>query len=270
MFFLQSRRANGILPSDSVAMEKSDRLRRERQSEYLDYTRKAGSYGPNRGGGFGSNPKRAAPSTPKKSVAEIRKNMSREREQEIHRNRPGPGSKNQEPKRGDDYAAMRERKLAEERQYRGKVRYHDDRRRQDEDSEHPPRARFGNDRQRHWEEEEMDLMEWTRNQTHQRAPHRAQTPPTTRKSTSRSSLRSISAPVVAPAVTGIAALGRYDDSHTKRLRQLKYAEELRSQMREKQQKSPRVNAWRNTEKQSGAEARDRHKTEPRARGKSGM
>lgn len=273
---MYSRRVNGILPSDSVAMEKNDKLRRERQLEYQEHMKKDGNFGLNhsKGGGHGLNSKKFPPSTPKKkSVAEIRQNFSREREREFQHNRAGL---NQDAKRSGDYASLRERKLAEERQYRGNSHNHDFRRNEYDNGGHS-KARFVSDkppRGFNWEEEETNLMEWTRNQAHssnQRAPHRAQTPPTkdslhVKRSTSRSSMRSISAPVVAPPITGIAALGQYEDSRVKRLRQLKYAEELRSQMKEKQ---VHATAWRNTEDQLNVDGLRRRGTELGARGKVG-
>lgn len=248
-----------------------DKLRRERQSEYQEYKQKGTQ---NKGGGFGLVAKAIVPSSPRKTVAEIRQNMSREREREIQHSRTG---QNQDSIRGTrDYSSLREKKLAEERQYRGNTHNHNFGRNEYDVAEYP-KARFGSNkppRGFNWEEEETNLMEWTQNQAHSsnhRAPRRAQTPPTldsprTKRSTSRSSLRSISAPVVAPPIVGIAALGKYEDGRVKRLRQLKYADELRSQMREKQKKLPHATAWKGSEDQPHADEWYRRNTELGARG----
>jgi hypothetical protein len=152
-----------------------------------------------------------------------------------------------------DYAALREKKLAEERRYREGTRtgydhdsgYGDRYKERFRSPPLPPRG---------WAEEEKSLMEWTRNQAHApRDQARARTPPIedsprVKDSISKSSLRSLSAPSVAPPITGIAALGKYEDSKIKRLRQLKYAEELKSQIKEKEKLKPSV-AWRNKKKE---------------------
>lgn len=250
----------GILPSDSVALERTDQLRRERQQEYKDHMRKRA--------GVGSH---TAPPPSNKTIAEIRRNMSRERERELIRNEAELVSR-----RDKDYASLKERKRAEERQYQGTVYDHPyQAQRQDRDTiDHQhSRVSFENDpraanppKHSSWDEEEDRLMEWTRNQAHPAAaghaprdPHRARTPPPPSdaphmdRKTSRHTLRSISAPSVAGAggggaVTGIAALGRQEDMQTKRQKQLKYAEELRSQMKEKEGGSSRAQHQRTKEK----------------------
>lgn len=178
-----------------------------------------------------------------KSIAEIRQAISRERERELGHKKAADSNPNrarQETKRGADYATLREKKLAQERRYHGGAHHFVDEKRDNGDySDGGHKARFGRERNHGWDEEETDLMQWTRNQAHASAHHlpqhaRARTPPAvdSPRLTPRSSLRSISAPNVAPPpLTGISALGEYEDSHVKRLRQLKYAEELRSQMR---------------------------------------
>ena len=203
----------------------------------------------------------APPPVAGKSVAEIRENMSRQREREISRNKTDLGDNHRESRRNGDYASLRDKKLAEERLYQGNTHQHfpgHERVEWDEGVQHS-KVRFGHGDQvpQSWDREESDLMKWTRNQT--RNHGRAQTPPIesprANRSSSRSSLRSISAPNVAAPVAGIAAApvagiaalgGGGVDNHTKRLRQLKYAEELRLQMREKETvgKKPVMAAWR--------------------------
>lgn len=262
------RRVNSILPSDSVAMEKNDILRRERQSEYQEYMKKGVMNGLNRGqrgGNYGLSREKIVPSSPpKKSVAKIRQDMSRERDREISRNIAGSGrSRDREVVGSNDYASLRERKVAEERRYRGNTRDHDFGRKkydEEETSDYSERSKTRPPHGSNWAEEETELMQWTRNQASaHRVPRshtRAQTPPIVdsprvKRTTSKSSLRSISAPSVAPPLTGIAALGKYEDSRVKRLRQLKYAEELKSQMKEKLRgKPPHATAWRSSEEES--------------------
>ncbi len=248
------RKPKSIIPSDSSALLKSNRLRRERQQEYSHYLEEVGN----------SQAGRHNPAS-NKSVAELRRNLSRERENELRRNEAklsgaGGGSK----RSSSDFTSLREKELSEERRYREKRlaeerRYsqghfadHEQRHRDARDSgdrSNNSKVKFEKDRKgakySSWDEEEEDLMKWTRNQaysTSSRAPatsHRkAHTPPAMdspriNTENSKASLRSISAPNVAAAVAGIAALGATEDSNVKRMRQLKYAEELRNQMKEK-------------------------------------
>ena len=258
------RRVNGILPSDSIAVEKSDKLRKERQLEYQEFAKKGGgSHRTIHSDGVRGSAKN-------RSIAEIRHVMSREREREIVGNKAGNREGgNTDVKRGGDYASLREKKRAEERQYSGNM-HHQDVERGDGYAERR-RAKFADKkplpRDFNWEEEESGLMEWTRSQAHppthrmSRDQARAQTPPIeeayrVKQTTSKSSLRSVSAPSVAP--TGIAALGKFEDSRMKKLRQLKYAEELKSQMKEKEQskiKHTTITAWRDPEVPTGARYR---------------
>ena len=180
-----------------------------------------------------------------KPISEIRRNMSREREQEITRNGAELESRN-----STDYKSLRERKLAEERRYQRGMYDYDDHERtkkrrnwRDTDTENDPGHTRMPRQHSSWAEEENELIAWSRNQAHvppvsgrvlgEYNP-RARTPPAVDSlsvNASKSSLRSVSAPVVA---SGIAALGAAkDDPATKRLRQMKYAEELRNQMKEK-------------------------------------
>lgn len=147
----------------------------------------------------------------------------------------------------DRFSSMREQRMAEERRYRNNMhrevgRYNSDvvrRRRWDEDlprvrfeEDYPPTKRETNTQK--WDDEERDLMQWAR----ERRRHRVPTPPIYEsprkheKDTDRSSLRSISAPVVAE---GIAGLGAREDPATRRNRQREYAEELRAQIREREE-----------------------------------
>lgn len=246
------RKRNGILPSDSIALEKSNKLRKERQLEYQKYVGKKPTTHHN---GHEHRSEAPAPSVGK-TVAEIRENMSREREREISHHETELGGNHRESRRNGDYASLRERKLAEERRYQGNTHQHfpgQEGMEWDEGVQHS-KVRFGRDFSEQvpqsWDREESDLMQWTRSQA--RNHSRAQTPPIqcsprVNRSSSRSSMRSISAPnVAAPPVAGIAALGGGGvDNHTKRLRQLKYAEDLRLQMREKAADGKRlVMAWR--------------------------
>lgn len=192
--------------------------------------------------------------------------MSREREREIAQNEAGLKQRREQESKSKDYTSLREKRLAEERRYQGDMhagshvsperqkwsKHRNDRDGHDRENsrvnfENKPGPRPGLKRST-WDEEESDLMEWTRNQAHRPSNHvlrernRAQTPPASDSprvslDASRSTLRSISAPTVAAGpgmVGGIAALGNQEDSHARRQRQMKYAEELRSQMKEKQ------------------------------------
>lgn len=220
---------------------------------------------------------------PAQSVAEIRRQMSRERERELAGYESArAGSKGAErrelydrtplndalhgspPK--EDYFSMREKRRAEERQYRGQMQrnpemgeYTSDysRRRlrwgEDPSDNRQVRFRVDNDsspyntrnRTQRWDEEERELIEWAKSQGNLndgKPRNRALTPPTyespqkKERDKGQKSLRSISAPVVAE---GIAALGMRDSSRTKQMRQKQYAEELRAQIREKEKAKQR-------------------------------
>ena len=216
-------------------------------------------------------------------MAEIRRQMSRERESELTgyesarawnkgaerrefiRRTPLNDTLHGSPPR-EDYFSMREKRRAEERQYRGQMQrnpemgeYTSDygRRRlrwgEDPPDNHQVRFRVDNDlgpydtrhRTQRWDDEERELIEWAKSQGNLndgKPRNRAPTPPTyesPRKQESdegQKSLRSISAPVVAE---GIAALGMRDHSRTKQMKQKQYAEELRAQIREKEKAKQR-------------------------------
>lgn len=237
------KRINGILPSDSIAVEKSNKLRKERQLEYQKYVGKKPTSNHHNGHMHKSDPPAPPPPVAGKTVAQIRENMSRERGREISHAKTELRDDRREPRRNGDYASLRERKLAEERRYQGNTHLPGQEGMEWEDDVQPSKARCGRDfneqgAPQSWDREENDLMKWTRSQA--RNHGRAQTPPidsprvNNNRSSSRSSFRSTSVPNVAATVAGIAALGGGGvDNHTKRLRQLKYAEELRLQMREK-------------------------------------
>ena len=153
---------------------------------------------------------------------------------------------------GDHYLDLKEQRLAEERHYKGQL--HDSprtrafsdsigRRRWDE--EQPShRVRFEDDSHfargrgptsQRWEDDERELMQWAKSKGQSR--HRLPTPPyeSPRKQEARpgkGSQRSISAPVIAE---GIAGLGVRDDPVALRNRQQEYAEELRAQIREREE-----------------------------------
>ena len=166
-----------------------------------------------------------------------------------------------------DYLSMREKRLAEERQYQDQMyrnpeldSYSSDfshRRKQwDENPLENRQVRFKDDsapygtrnRTQKWDEEERELIQWAKSQgrlNDGRLRHRAPTPPIyespqkrerERENEGHKSLRSISAPVV---VEGIAALGARDDTKTRQMKQKKYAEELRAQIREKEEAKQR-------------------------------
>lgn len=155
--------------------KKSELLRRERHAEYQDFLES----------------RKKAP----RSIAEVRREMAREREQEIH-NAPSTTNTNTSTNRQTqghmDYDSLRNKKREEERQYRGATYYDNGRGREEEEGEHrstrrrwndeapPPhpsgathqRVRF-NERgggggseimnrgySRGWEDEERELMTW--------------------------------------------------------------------------------------------------------------
>lgn len=199
-------------------------------------------------------------------ITELRQQMQQEREMELSRlgrtsEPPSDGDGGHRPRvqrDSDHYSNVREQRLAEERQYREQA-YDDPRigvyqrgiqpgRRWDENE--PPsrhRVRFdesGSDRSsgphppRSWDDEEKELMSWARGRGRQagQGRGRALTPPgyespQKQAMPANSRLRSISAPVVAE---GITSIGARDDSK-KRDRQRQYAEELRAQIREKEE-----------------------------------
>lgn len=245
------RKASNILPSDSIIVERADKLRKERQSEYLEYVRKkeeekARKHGP------------AAPPVSRPPVAEIRKNMSHDREEEINRNKKKLdiaeiGSQQQQwwqQQQHHDYAALRDKKIAEEKRYRRQMLAEPSvikgPRKPFEEEEDQLHLKFDKHNS-NWDREESKLLEWTRNQAHgsKNRPsrgNRLHTPPASVSGEDRyraATIRSISAPSVAGGgveVVGIAGLGsREEDAHVKRLKQLKYGEELRNQMQEKRQ-----------------------------------
>ncbi len=277
---LYHRKMRGILPSDSIIVERNDKLRRERQSDYQDHMlKRRRDYHPQQE----QHDKFPAPI--KKSIEDIRHDMSHDRNREISYNQEEINMRKPPllPPQGDnDYSSLKERKITEERKYRGEVYNQPDpsrRRRQwrDEDEDghnHYTKVRFEgessnkreNDDDRYyssWDKEENDLVQWTRNQAHlpgkdstQRGRRRAQTPPTYDSpredvnNHSKSTVRSISAPSVTGL--GIAGLiGREENVSAKRLKQRKYAEELRSQMKEKHGSKQRETAWMKSDGPSG-------------------
>ena len=258
------RKPRGIIPTESSAILRSNRLRRERHQEYNQYLEGVGSRQTDR------------PDPPGKSVAELRRDLSLQREREISQNERKLRTEDNS-KRRDDPSSHREKELLDDRQYRIKRlaeerRYREDSQGQLFSDDGGQKHKSDNGRQgsskvtfeknqkgarySSWDKEEEDLMKWTRNQAYKTSnrstsgSHRkARTPPgmdSPRLLTenSKASLRSISAPSVA-APAGIAALGANEDnSELKRLRQLKYAEELREQIEEKKEekalRGPRI------------------------------
>ena len=161
----------------------------------------------------------------------------------------------------EDYLSMREKRLAEERQYQDQMYTNpeldthssDFSRRRKQWDQNPLEARqvrfrdepySTRNRTQRWDEEERELIQWAKSQGHSndgRPRYRAPTPPIYEspqkqeremESGGHKSLRSISAPVI---VEGIAALGARDDTRTRQMKQKKYAEELRTQIREKEE-----------------------------------
>ena len=160
------------------------------------------------------------------------------------------GSTSEHGPLGDHYSELREQRRGEERHYRGHLHNHDTRRQQrwDEDEQPSHRVRFEDNAHStqgrgpnslRWDDDERELMQWARSKgrgnDHPR--HRLPTPPyeSPRKQEGRrgkESLRSISAPVIAE---GIAGLGARNDPAAQRKRQREYAEELRAQIREREE-----------------------------------
>ena len=197
------------------------------------------------------------------SLAEARKELARQREQElIAHARSGFSSSGEEGERRrtrqqrhaepvyPSYQDIRERKLADEKLYHGeafenapqqhlKHRQSHDHRVQFEDERNAFRGRQGSG----WDDDETGLVQWARERARLRPQNepvrsRAPTPPTYQSPPSKQNdgieevLRSISAPVF-PA-GGIATLGqRVVTESAKKSQQRKYAEELQAQIREK-------------------------------------
>ena len=156
--------------------KKSELLRRERHAEYQDFLES----------------RKKAP----RSIAEVRREMAQEREQEIHNSQSTTNtntSTNRQTQGHVDYDSLRNRKREEERQYR-RATYYDNGRGREEEGEHrstrrrwnnealPPhpsgathqRVRFeergggggseitNRGYSRGWEDEERELMTWAR------------------------------------------------------------------------------------------------------------
>ena len=241
------RPTGGILPEDSHSTLRSD-LRSERQREYQSFLQGHAQHS--------------------KSLAELRREMQSEREEEIHQphgseHLTGPTNtrRHQTTQLGDGrglsdrqavpYQTRQDRSgelqqiREEERQYRGI--FHDppapsQRRQWKEDNDEAGAFKSNDDRGRslNWETEDRELLDWAkergranghRDTRNLSSASNSPIPPARGPAKSRS-LRSISAPVIPPI--GIAGLGAYDDAVVKRERQRAYAEELRQQMRDKE------------------------------------
>ena len=156
--------------------QKSELLRQERHAEYQDFLES----------------RKKVP----RSIAEVRREMAREREQEIHNSQSTTNtntSTNRQTQGQTDYDSLRNRKREEERQYRGATYYDNGRGREEEgeyrstrrrwNDETPPpphpsstthqRVRFderggggseitNRGYSRGWEDEERELMTWAR------------------------------------------------------------------------------------------------------------
>ena len=260
---LYLRKVRGILPSDSIVLEKNNRLRRERQSEYQEFIKN-------------NQLQKIKPP----SIAEIRRNLSQEREREIIFNmneldleRQNSASQKQ------DYSSLRAKKLEEEKRYANswetQHQLYDEHRSKQWDQSYHPKPKYSNvidnkelagTHHSNWDEDETDLMQWTQGQTRKqklRNPNRSQTPPTydspgkILEDSSKTTLRSISAPHITPGVT-IAGIGAgEEDSNVKRMKQLKYGEELLSQIKAKQKTSKhRRAAWLKVDNHSKDRPRD--------------
>ena len=233
--FHNARGTRGILPSDSIALERNNRLRKERQSEYQDFLKRRDHN--------------------KRTVAEMRIELSSDREAELGQRKvklDSLGKRLEESNADNSYAALQAKKLTEERQYRGdpccfsKPRKHmntdEDGNRQDHSSNNNFACNKISDASQHqkssWDEEEKGLMQWTKNMgCHFKAqPDKENTPPgldsaRRNEADSRAMLRSISAPISA---TGMPLPGwSGNDSHVQKMKKIKYAEDLRNQIREK-------------------------------------
>ena len=250
------RSPRGIVPSGSQMSMRSERLRQERQEEYQDFLKM----------------KERAP----KSVAEIRRDMAHEREQEIGSNDHAIADRSDERQTQDwsrtvsDYNSLRNQRLEEERQYRGatlgnggeEIPYRARRRWDDE----PPQQRVRFEERgksevmnrgytRGWEEDEQELMTWARGQGQNRHIARTRTPPdvesprtkVNRDAHKSAKMRSISAPVVhdhhgnGNGSNGILGLGGGVDAsmETRRNKQKEYAEILRAQIKEREEAKQR-------------------------------
>ena len=215
------------------------------------------------------------------TLAEIRRQMQREREEEVGRTDVGwaetedprsqlrgsnasrrwPGGELSSRRKdsgltgergpsGDHYLELKEQRRAEERHYRGQLHSGDIERQRWGEDEQPisHRVRFEDDAHstrgrgpnpRRWEDDERDLMQWARNKGRANGypRNRLPTPPyeSPRKQEDGrgdESLRSVSAPVIAE---GIAGLGARDNPVALRRRRQEYAEELRAQIREREE-----------------------------------
>ena len=238
---LRCRTPRGILPSGKQTTSKAERLRQERVSEYHDFLK--------------DTEKGRATYYPTKSVAEIRWEMAHERHKELE-----TGQSTSRPddvqNRGDDYGSLKERRLAEERQYRGEVYRNPaiSRKRWDDVESSSSKSNIDNKDKnppflknkaysQQWEDEEQKLVKWARNQNRSNSQahrNRAPTPPTYESPHKRGyhqhvdddhkSMRSISAPVIA------GGFGTRDvNPQAQRDKQRRYAEELRAQIREKEE-----------------------------------
>lgn len=220
------RKRTGILPSDSVAIEQRNILREQRESEYQDYIKRRNQN--------------------KKIIVDIRSELSHEREAELGQNQP---SRVQLKKNatGSNYATLRDSRLIEERKYSGDPcnraelipMGHQGGEDADKDDDHQYNLfkQYST-----WDEEERGVRQWARDKA-DRHPRKAKTPPCfdsphLNVPDSRASLRSISAPIAAP----VMPLPGWNvvDVDAQNMKKLKYAEDLRRQMMEKQSSKNRT------------------------------
>ena len=239
---------------------RSERLRQERQAEYQDFLKN----------------KEKTPS----SIADIRRDMAREREREIGsqsvaRETNGDRLLQGQSSRLSDYNSLKSKRLEEEHQYRGapfdrarEEGVHRPRRQWNEGPPSRQRVRFEENRRNEvanngsslgWEEDEKELLSWARGRGQggkSRPVPRSRTPPeieSPRRNVNRDvhisvKMRSISAPVVHDQYGGrgggIPGLGggAGDSMEAKRNKQKEYAEILRAQMREREEAKERERA----------------------------
>ena len=188
------------------------------------------------------------PASGKASIAELRREMSRQRDREIAElghgtdARFGPPS---EPAARDPYLEIRERRLAEERRYHQlptEIDLHKRRKQWGDGNDtgppnglRPPNAQTTAPR---WEDDELRLMQWAKGRGHSGTAQNSNrdhptTPPShmspRKQEEPNAARRSISAPIV----TGMAAIGVKESDVEKKNKQKLYAEELKAQIRDK-------------------------------------
>jgi len=242
------RPAGGILPTDSVALEKRSKLRQQRQSEYMDYIKRREGID---------------------SVSKVRTELSAERDAELAKNRAALGSRRKhiEEETGStlgrsrsNYNSVRANAFTQERQYTsGSLGYDEpvekyrepafkNRKVQDssvqmklnyvtphfdnvpspplQQTNHGAREERYTKERKAWDEDERDLMQWTQNKAkgwHQKL--RTESLEVGRDSSKGS-------PASAKPLPG---WGKSQSAEQKehRQKQKKYAEELHQQMKEK-------------------------------------